>query len=124
METLLRPGPSGSPGLQAQRYPNPCYPAPVTAEATNGGDPLPMATRKAASQPRLLREIFNGGRPPADLPKSTLVLDKDALDEEVDETSVATIHYFQTIAKLPEAGIGTEHCTVETKPRFVTIIRF
>ena len=70
----------------------------------------------AASQLRLLREIFNGGKPPNDLPKGTFLLDKDDVDEEVAETSVATIlNHYQTIANLLEAGVGTERCALSNE---------
>ena len=70
----------------------------------------------AASQLRLLREIFNGGKPPNDLPKGTLLLDKDDVDEEVAEASVTTIlNHYQTIANILEGGVGTEHCALSNE---------
>jgi hypothetical protein len=60
-------------------------------------------------QLRLLREIFDGGRPPTDLPKGTLLLDSDDVDEEAAGASVTTIlNHYQTIANILEAGVGTE----------------
>ena len=82
-------------------------PPPDTANAPNGAT---TQEDGGASQLRLLREIFNGGRPLSDLPKGNFMLDKDDVDEEVAETSVNTIlNHYQTITNLLEAGVGTEH---------------
>jgi hypothetical protein len=98
--------PPGPPGPEDTLQP----PSPDTANAPNGATPQEDV---AASQLRLLREIFNGGKPPSEPPKGTLLLDKDDVDEEVAETSVATIlNHYQTIANILEAGVGTEHCAL------------
>jgi hypothetical protein len=63
-----------------------------------------------AAQLRLLRAIFIGGKPPADLPKGLFMLDKDDVDEEAAGKSINSIlNHFETIADLLEAGIGTKH---------------
>jgi hypothetical protein len=75
-----------------------------------------MQEEDAAAQLRLLREIFNGGKPPSDLPKGTFLLDKDDVDEEVAEASVTTIlNHYQTIANILEAGVGTKHCALSNE---------
>ncbi len=49
-----------------------------------------MQEDETAPQFRLLREIFNGGCPPKDLPKTNFMLDSDDVDEEQTEVPVAT----------------------------------
>ena len=83
---------------------------PSTHNTTIAPNGATMQEDGAAAQLRLLQEIFNGGKPPNDLPKGTVLLDKDDVDEEIAENSVATIlDHFQTIANILEAGVGTEH---------------
>jgi len=98
--------PPGPPGPEDTIQP----PSPNTAPAPHGA-----TTQEdfAAPQLRLLREIFIGGKPPSDPPKGTLLLDKDDVDEEVAEVSVATIlDNYQTIANILEAGVGTKNCAL------------
>jgi hypothetical protein len=100
------PGPAGPK--------EPCHASPYI---TNN---MPIGTttqeEEAAPQLCLLHETFNRGMPPEDLPKGTLLLDKDNVDEEVMKTLVATIlNYYQTITNLLEASVGTEHCALSNE---------
>ena len=94
--------PPGPPGPE-----DTIQPPPDTSTASTGAT---LQEDGTAMQLRLLREIFNGGKPPTDLPKGTLLLDSDDVDEEAAGASVATIlNHYQTIANILEAGIGTQN---------------
>ena len=101
--------PPGPPGPEDSLQPSP----PATENAPNGAT---TQEEDGAVQLCLLREIFNGGKPPNNLPKGTLVLDKDDVDKEVAEALVADIlNHYQTITNLLEAGVGTEHCALSNE---------
>src|SRR6266852_4178269 len=98
--------PPGPPGPEDTLQP----PSPNTVPAPHGAT---TQEDVAAPQLRLLREIFIGGKPPSDPPKGTLLLDKDDVDEEVTEVSVATIlDNYQTITNILEAGVSTKNCAL------------
>ncbi len=71
---------------------------------------------ETAPQLRLLREIFNGGCPPEDLPKCNFMLDSDDVDEGIAEVPAATIlEHFDTVANILEAGVGTINCALSNE---------
>jgi hypothetical protein len=71
---------------------------------------------ESAAQLRLLRSIFIGGKPPADLPKGCFMLDKDDVDEDTaEETTDTILNHYQTISNLLEAGIGTKHTALSNE---------
>src|SRR6266403_6420854 len=73
--------PSDPPGRMGSE--KPIHPNPYATEVTPEGAALQV--EDTASHIRLLREIIDGSKPPADLSKGSLMLDRDDVGEEAAE---------------------------------------